>query len=371
MPRYTPLASGDSAPTFHQRSPSNPRYAFDTAAGRYIVLCFLASAADPAGARALAHALAHRAFDDDTTCCFVVSNDPQDEAQGRLANRIPGLRVIWDHDLTVARIYGVAPPAPDTGPLRPAWVVIDPTLRVIEVIPFTQGGEDMARLDAVLASLPPVASHTGIVLQAPILYLPRVFEPDLCRRLIDLYDAQGGQMSGFMREVDGRTVGLNDPRHKARRDCMITDADLIALLQDRFRRRVVPEIAKAHQFHVTRMERYLIGCYTAADGGHFAAHRDNTTAGTAHRRFAVSVNLNDDFAGGEVSFPEYGPQGFKAAPGGAVVFSCSLLHSVSRVTAGARYAFLPFLYDDAAARLRDANRHLVGSPATAPAPQDG
>lgn len=371
MPKYALLAAGDAAPTFHQRSASNPRYAFDTAAGRYIVLCLLASAANPAGARALGHALAHGAFDDDTACCFVVSNDPQDEAQARLANRIPGLRILWDHDLTVARAYGAAPLAPDTGPLRPAWVVIDPALRVIEVIPFTAGGEDLARLDAVLAALPPVARHTGIALQAPILYLPRVFEPDLCRRLIDLYDAQGGQTSGFMREVDGRTVGLNDPRHKSRSDCMIQDADLIALLQDRFRRRVVPEIAKAHQFHVTRMERYLIGCYTAAEGGHFAAHRDNTTAGTAHRRFAVSVNLNDDFDGGEVSFPEYGPQGFKAPPGGAVVFSCSLLHMVGRVTEGARYAFLPFLYDDAAARLRDANRHLVGSPAPTQAPRDG
>jgi predicted 2-oxoglutarate/Fe(II)-dependent dioxygenase YbiX len=38
------------------------------------------------------------------------------------------------------------------------------------------------------------------------------------------------------------------------------------------------------------------------------------------------------------------------------VFSCSLLHAVSRVTRGRRYAFLPFLYDEAAAAVRDANR---------------
>ena len=71
-------------------------------------------------------------------------------------------------------------------------------------------------------------------------------------------------------------------------------------------RRVTPEIRKVHQFEVTRMERYLVACYAAEDGGHFRPHRDNTTTGTAHRRFAVSVNLNDDFDGGEVSFPEYG-----------------------------------------------------------------
>jgi hypothetical protein len=45
-----------------------------------------------------------------------------------------------------------------------------------------------------------------------------------------------------------------------------------------------------------------------------------------------------------------------------VVFSCSLLHAVSRVTRGRRYAFLPFLYDDAAARLREENaRFLEGA----------
>jgi predicted 2-oxoglutarate/Fe(II)-dependent dioxygenase YbiX len=123
----------------------------------------------------------------------------------------------------------------------------------------------------------------------------------------------------------------------------------------RFNRSVVPELLKACQYNVTQMERFLVGCYRAEDSGHFAPHRDNTTKGTAHRRFAASVNLNADFDGGEVSFPEYGPRGFKPGPGGAVVFSCSLLHAVSKVTRGARYAFLPFLYDDDAAELRAAN----------------
>jgi predicted 2-oxoglutarate/Fe(II)-dependent dioxygenase YbiX len=102
-------------------------------------------------------------------------------------------------------------------------------------------------------------------------------------------------------------------------------------LQGRIGRRVVPEILKVHQFNVTRMERYIVACYRAEDEGHFMAHRDNTTKGTAHRRFAVSINLNYEFEGGELSFPEYGPRSLKPPPGGAVVFSCSLLHAVSKV----------------------------------------
>jgi hypothetical protein len=46
--------------------------------------------------------------------------------------------------------------------------------------------------------------------------------------------------------------------------------------------------------------------------------------------------------------------------GGAVVFSCSLLHEAMPVTAGKRYAFLPFLYDDEAARVRQRNSAYLG-----------
>jgi predicted 2-oxoglutarate/Fe(II)-dependent dioxygenase YbiX len=288
-----------------------------------------------------------------------------------VTNQVPGYRFIWDFDGSVGRKCGaVALDGDPTPQRRPLWVICDPTLRLIDVVPFATDGSDIARVMDCLATLPPVAQAMGRPLQAPILYLPRVFEPDFCRQLIDIYNDQGGEVSGFMREIDGKTVGIHDKGHKVRRDVNVEDPQLIKELQRRVLRRIVPEIAKVHQFHVTRMERYLIACYDAVEGGHFAAHRDNTTAGTAHRRFAVSINLNDDFDGGEVSFPEYGPQGFKAPPGGAVVFSCSLLHMVSRVTRGQRYAFLPFLYDDAAADLRQANLKFLasnaGEPATSP-----
>jgi predicted 2-oxoglutarate/Fe(II)-dependent dioxygenase YbiX len=124
-------------------------------------------------------------------------------------------------------------------------------------------------------------------------------------------------------------------------------------------RRVNPELLKVYAFKATRMERYLVGCYAAEDGAHFRPHRDNTTKGTAHRRFAVSINLNGDFDGGELSFPEYGPRRYKVQPGTAVIFPCALMHAVAKVTAGRRYAFLPFLYDEEAAKLRAANNKFL------------
>jgi len=94
-----------------------------------------------------------------------------------------------------------------------------------------------------------------------------------------------------MRDVGGRTVGVLDD-FKKRRDATITDQGLIDEIVMRIRRRLVPDIEKAFQFTATRIERYIVACYDAEDGGYFKAHRDNTTAGAAHRKFAVSINLN-------------------------------------------------------------------------------
>ncbi|MGF1630197.1 MAG: 2OG-Fe(II) oxygenase family protein [Kiloniellaceae bacterium] len=365
MATHVNLLPGDPAPHFYQRSFGNPRYAFDTAAGRYIVLCFFGSASDPHSQAAIAAARRRPDFFDDKTGCFFgVSIDPADEAEKRVSDSYPGYRFFWDFDLTASRLYGAvemeATPQDHPLPFRRSWIVLDPTLRILQAISFQEDQSDIATLFSYLDSLPPPSRFAGFELQAPIIVLPNVFESDLCKKLIGLYEAHGGQESGFMREVDGKTVGVTDHSHKRRRDYNIDDQGLRRELQRCFLRRVVPEIVKAYQFRVTRMERYIVACYAEEDGGHFRAHRDNTTKGTAHRRFAVSVNLNDDFDGGEVSFPEYGPRGFKPGAGGAVVFSCSLLHAVSKVTRGRRHAFLPFLYDTDAARIREQNNSYLG-----------
>jgi hypothetical protein len=113
--------------------------------------------------------------------------------------------------------------------------------------------------------------------------LPGVFEQAFCKHLIELYEKHGGEESGFMREVGGKTVVVNDHGHKRRADHVIEDQSVIRETQARFQRRVVPEIRKAYQYAVTRMERYIVACYDSETGGHFRAHRDNTTKGTAHR----------------------------------------------------------------------------------------
>lgn len=364
---YHDISAGDPAPWFRADTTTKTDFALESLGGRYIVFCFFGSAGAPHGANALEAVLRRRyLFDDVKTMFFGVSNDPTDRSSGRVQPIMPGIHHIWDFDGRVGMAFGVLPTDYRPGasvPLQPKWVVVDPNLRVMSVIPFKADGSDATALLDYVAGLPEPDRFAGEVFQAPILVLPNVFEPALCNELIYLYEENGGVDSGFMREVDGLTVAVSDAQAKKRSDYVIEDKGTIGLVRDVFRRRVKPEIQRAFQFEATRMERYIVGCYTAEDGGHFGTHRDNRTKGTAHRRFAVSVNLNDDFDGGQVWFPEYGTRSFKAPAGGAVVFSCSLLHAVTRVTRGRRYAFLPFLYDEAAARIREANLAFVSEEA--------
>jgi predicted 2-oxoglutarate/Fe(II)-dependent dioxygenase YbiX len=331
---------GDPAPWFVARSTAGPRDRFDTLAGRYVVLCFIHSAGDPTAAAALRVAIGDSGggvFDGRNASLAIVSTDAGDESLRRLTPAA-GVRCIWDFDRAVSRLYGAVDA---DGACRRFWLVLDPMLRVLLVAPLENVGPVME----FMAGLPPCALHAGAALPAPVLVVPRVLEPGLCRHLIALYRADGGEDSGFMLETEGRTVMTTDAAFKRRRDHQIRHEPTRVAIRERIERRLLPEIWKAFQFSATRIERYIVACYDAGEGGHFQAHRDNTTPATVHRRFAVTINLNDDYRGGELLFPEFGDRRYRGPVGGAVVFSCALLHEVTRVTQGVRYATLPFLYD--------------------------
>ena len=355
------LLPGDPAPYFKARSTVNPQFNFDTVAGRYIVLSFFGSSRLPAS-EALLNAIVERGerFDVTNVIFFGVTSDPEDLE--RIRHQDNGRIYFFDLDLNISRLYGVVgEPAGDDAArtLTPTTFILDPALRVVAIIPT--GADVAGAVGAIFSLLDALRAPYAAATPPPVLIVPYVFEPELCQRLIDYYESKGGEDSGFMRDVGGRTVGLLDYSHKRRMDCEITDVDLVRAAQERIKRRVVPAIRHAYQFNVTRIERHIIACYDAEQGAHFRAHRDNTTLGTAHRRFAITINLNaPDYEGGEIRFPEFGPQLYKAASGAAIVFSCSLLHEVPKVTRGKRYAFLPFLYDDAAAAIRERNRKHLG-----------
>ncbi|MBI1309757.1 redoxin domain-containing protein [bacterium] len=383
------LNVGQPVPWFYGPTEGNPKFCFDSVAGRYVVLTLLGSAGRN-DSRLLLQSLArHRQYFDDAQALFFgVTIDPQDDTLGRVRDQVPGIRFLRDFDQTISRLYGALPAAsaaeftrPSDGEMiaiaravppaeanvaaallkyQPFSLILDERLRVLAVCRVDEPEVHFDRIVAFLNRQPVVPAPVRASVQAPVLIVPRVFEPDFCRSLIDLYNAHGGEDSGFMREENGRTVGVIDYAHKRRSDLSIEDETIRRQCMVRIHDRLVPEIFKAYQFRATRMERYIVACYEAANGGHFRAHRDNTTRGTAHRRFAVSLSLNaDEYSGGDLRFPEFGNHLYRAPTGGAVVFSCSLLHEATPVTQGTRFVFLPFLYDDAAADLRERYAHFL------------
>lgn len=362
--RFTKMPGvGEPAPWFHAATPDNPRFSFDTVAGRRVVLSFFGDMRESELRQLLMQMQAVAPAFTAAGCVFFGVSTSHGNSHAELVKEIlPDGYLFLDRDRSVSQAYGVAFSDENQVAYRPASFLMDERLRITDVAPMTSNAPALhiQRLVQALHALPAMELEQAVGVPAPVLIVPRVFEPDMCQTLINYYQREGGEASGFMRDVNGRTVLVHDPRHKTRRDRIIEDTALRTACRNRIHHCLVPEIAKAFQFTATRIERYLVACYEAEDAGHFRPHRDNTTLGTAHRRFAVSLNLNTgDYQGGLLRFPEFGRQLYQAPAGGAVVFSCSLLHEATPVTSGQRYAFLPFLYDDAAAELRERNRKFI------------
>ncbi|MEQ8396648.1 2OG-Fe(II) oxygenase [Thalassobaculum sp.] len=366
FPKYR---SGDFVPAFIADSPINPRFEFAAAAGRTVVLAFIGSATrgrSPAAIQALrsVEAALHRRG----ILIYFVTADPADRASPAIQSEDNRTLPFWDTDLAIHDLYGMVrrDGAAEDGraKLHNGCFVIGRNLRLIDFLAFAPFDSFTQRLAGAIRRIPADPPMAPVGGHAPVLQIPDVFDRGLCRQLIAAYEADGGGPSGIMRDVNGITTGFMDNSVKRRRDAEIRDMGLLSRIRDHLHHRVASEIRKAFAFDASRVERFIVGCYDAGDRGFFRAHRDNGGPGTAHRRFAVSINLNaEEFEGGELWFPEYGPHLYKPKTGAAVVFSCSLLHEARPVTSGRRYAFLPFLFDDAAAKIRRENRALVSTAA--------
>ncbi|MFD2262571.1 2OG-Fe(II) oxygenase family protein [Lacibacterium aquatile] len=344
--RFRQLAIGDNLPRLRSHADFPTILDLDSLTGNYVVVLLVDSGESSAEAFRLFDAHSRVGFD--AALVTITFSDAETRFKATGEKRF----IVQDLGGKAGQMFGAVSLNED-GParVRALAVLLDPSLRVMASLPIAEAPALARRL----STLPPPVAHSGAFAPPPILIAPRILEPEFCRRLIDYYESNGGTDSGFMVNVDGRTVGKIDHSAKKRADCDIADIGLQNDLKKRIERALVPEIMRVFNFNATRIERYIVACYDDT-GGHFGPHRDNTTKGTAHRRFAVTINLNaDEYEGGDLFFPEYGPQTWRCPTGGALVFSCSLRHGVTKVTRGKRYATLPFLYDEAAAEIRMAN----------------
>lgn len=223
-------------------------------------------------------------------------------------------------------------------------VLIDPNHRLRKIGSATELDDLIATCNAIATqTAPEPASY-----QAPVLVMRDVLEPELCKDLLAYWEAGEKKADGVSQGDIGSNIAKANI--KKRNDVVLLDEDLFNRVKSRLLTRLMPELLKVFHFKTASMEALRIGCYDSANQGHFGRHRDNRTAFTAHRRFAVSLNLNPiDYEGGQVRFPEYGRAVYAPPPGGAVVFSCSLLHEALPVTKGRRFAMFTFLTDEVGA----------------------
>jgi len=187
-------------------------------------------------------------------------------------------------------------------------------------------------------------------MHAPVLLIPRLLDRAECARLVALHE-NGQPVEGTIsRVIDGVSTNVLDTTMKRRADIYLEGSEAMRV-EEQIIPRIQAEVARAFSFVITYYEYLQVGCYDSATLGFFKAHRDNENLQNSHWRFALSLNLNDDYAGGELSFPEFGRQSYRPAIGDGVVFGCGLLHAAAPVTRGRRFVLLSFLYgdDDAAA----------------------
>jgi predicted 2-oxoglutarate/Fe(II)-dependent dioxygenase YbiX/peroxiredoxin len=339
---------GDPVPWFSAPTINGGAFDLHVSAGRWVVLSFLGSPNNPRAITEITELVrACAPFDENHVVVACVFTGRPDDVSTFTAISSNKLFFLADDDGAISREFGAAD--------MPRTVILDPMLRSVADIAWDNPQGHSETVGNVLRGLPPVEDSAGVPMFAPALIVPRVFSFELCDFLVQFYEQQGGTDSGFQFDISGKTTTISDWRLKRRSDVPVAAPEVRELVRGQIVRRLLPQIEQNFQFKATRMDRYIVACYDADVGGHFHRHRDNVNAGAQHRRFAVSINLNNSFEGCDLMFPEFGRKTYRPPEGGALVFSCGALHQVTPVTKGRRYAFLSFLYGEEDAKKREAN----------------
>ncbi len=335
------VEKGDTVPNFWLPDPTGEFLRFYRRfMGNAVVLFFHRSHADAVGVRELKGFIERNAAFEATGAHVVgVAVDSVESIAAFARGRALDLTLLADPKGAITAGFGV-PGGAETGL---ATFIVDPNQRVLEV---RRGGTGHAAwaLAYVESLEKPSGPPPVISAQAPVLIVPDFFEPELCRRLIGYWEkdhAEGTVATGTLGS-DEREAQIVDATLKSRLDCKPSrehDLELRRLTG----RRIGPVLYKAFQFETAHVYGFQIGAYNDARQDYFRPHRDNVTKATQNRRFAMSVNLNDDYDGGCIRFAEWGGALYSPPAGGAIVFSCSLLHEALPVTRGTRFVALTFL----------------------------
>jgi predicted 2-oxoglutarate/Fe(II)-dependent dioxygenase YbiX len=330
------LAPGDRLPNFVLPDQSGSARAFlERAKGNRMLIV---GDSDDAGLQALQQAnLPEIGFD-----CLALVAEPPEQAAHRAAQLGVSLPLLGD---SAGKIREALRKMLGFGPRGAFAVLLDPNQRITAALVDLDAAA-LVRNAIERARATPPASDAGDYLKgvAPVLIVPDVLTPEHCRALIDRWETLGHEEGAVASIVKGEETRRVHKEMKSRRDHRIMDEALLQELTALVGRRIGPELNKAFGFAKFRFDRFVVTCYDSARNDYFRRHRDNQTPGTADRRFALTLNLNTgDYEGGGLTFPEYGPHRYDPPAGGAILFSCSLLHEALPIIQGRRFTLLNFL----------------------------
>ena len=339
------LESGQRAPNFALPNvEGRVEQFYDRFVGNLVVLLVLPSVTDTAARQELEDLAKQRAAlaEAGATAIVVAGGAPDANAASATTLQLD-CPLYTDPQGAVLARFGV-PPA--TFGVSSRCILIDRNQRALEI--FDKGPGLAGQVLAWLQAAAPLAPSRRVIAQAPVLLLPNILDASLRAKAIAAWRENNSE--GLVNLPERAYADAEEDKRvhavyfslKKRRDHVADDA-LNAVLMQAILSRLKPELAKAFRFQPGGLERVCIGAYEAERGDYFRPHRDNQTETTKDRCFAVSIALNDDYEGGGVRFAEYGPEVYDAPLGGALVFSCSLLHEALPVTRGTRFAAFTFL----------------------------
>jgi prolyl 4-hydroxylase len=169
--------------------------------------------------------------------------------------------------------------------------------------------------------------------------VPGLFTPDECAALI-AGAAAGAWLPATVNSASGRVVAadIRDSSTAVLRDPALA-ADLHARITPHVPARMTAELGSLGRVPVQLTGVHVpVRIYRYEPGQHFGLHQDQSYSSDdgARSLLTLMVYLNDDFEGGETSFPEQG-QLIVPRAGSALLFQHMLLHAGNRVVRGTKF----------------------------------
>lgn len=341
------LEAGDRLPYFILDDTEGKARAVEAHAGRPALLFFLPFA-DPAGNAPFFRALT-QAIDEagklDCSLLFVLDATVAELQAFKAQYKLPFI-LMADANRALAQSLGVGESI--------CAFLLDANLQVKQkyhaLAPATLASNAVAGMKALLAA--PKADV------APVLVLADVLTPALCEELLAAF--RGGDKFPGMVGAANAYVSTA----KVREDFIVPE-QLRRKIDAKLAQSLFPEIEKIFGFKVAARENYRIGSYRGDAGGYFAPHRDNFDPELGYRRIAVTLHLTDDYEGGGMRFAEYGPRVYRPNAGGAVAFSCGMMHEGLKVTKGERIVLVGFFHGAEEEKFRQDRARMKGEPVQA------